>query len=83
MIIRRVVVGPLQTNCYIVGCRETRDALIVDPVFFDEDEGEMILREVNEHDLIVEQVVNTHWHPGHTVGGEFLKRNTGGHNHDT
>ena len=31
MIFEQVAVGPLQCNCYILGCEETREALVIDP----------------------------------------------------
>ena len=29
--IETVVVGPLEVNCYLIGCLETRHAAIIDP----------------------------------------------------
>ena len=31
MIIRSMPVGPLQANCFIVGCDATRQAAVIDP----------------------------------------------------
>ncbi len=31
MIIKNVVVGPLEVNCYIIGCEDTKEAAIIDP----------------------------------------------------
>ena len=31
MIIKNVVVGPLEVNCYILGCEDTKEAAIIDP----------------------------------------------------
>ena len=31
MIIKNVVVGPLEVNCYIIGCEDTKEAVIIDP----------------------------------------------------
>ena len=39
MLIEALVVGPLQVNCYIVGCAKTRQAAVIDPG----DDGEQIL----------------------------------------
>lgn len=27
----RLMVGPLMVNCYVVGCRETKEAVVTDP----------------------------------------------------
>lgn len=47
MIVKNVDLGTLYTNCYVVGCAETREALIIDPRFEGNEETERILREVN------------------------------------
>ncbi|HDH99482.1 MAG TPA: MBL fold metallo-hydrolase, partial [Firmicutes bacterium] len=31
MRIKRIVVGALETNCYIISCEETGEAVVVDP----------------------------------------------------
>jgi len=77
MIIKMLTVGVLSTNCYIVGCAETREALVVDPGFDRDIEAQRILREVNQSDLRVRYIVNTHGHPDHTSGNGIIKKVTG------
>ena len=31
MLVRRVVVGPLQVNCFVAACLATREAAVIDP----------------------------------------------------
>ena len=31
MIVERLIVGMIETNCYLVGCPETRAAMVLDP----------------------------------------------------
>ena len=31
MILQKLVVGPLTTNCYIVGSEKTKEAMVIDP----------------------------------------------------
>ena len=31
MIIERLVVGMLQSNCYLVGCEDTKVGIVIDP----------------------------------------------------
>lgn len=64
MIFETIVVGALGVNCSILGCNETREALVVDPGA----DAERILAAVAKHGLRVTTVVNTHGHFDH-VGG--------------
>ncbi len=65
--VHRVVVGPLDNNVYIVRCRSTGDALLIDAA--------------NEHDLLLElcadlgvrQVVETHGHWDHIQAVEAVR----------
>jgi len=73
MLIETVPVGPLQVNCYLVGCPETRQALVVDPG----DEGERLLQLLKSLDLQLKLVVNTHAHFDHVGGNAVLAAQPG------
>lgn len=51
--------GTLYTNCYIVGCSETLEGLIIDPGFDRESEGDRVLKKGDQHHLKVEYIINT------------------------
>ncbi|MFC1646631.1 MBL fold metallo-hydrolase [Candidatus Omnitrophota bacterium] len=59
MVINRLVVGPLQTNCYIVSTK--KDAFIIDPG----DEAGTIRKFIQEQKLKVNFIINTHSHIDH------------------
>ncbi len=61
MLFDTVVVGALGVNCYILGCEETRQAVVVDPG----DEAEKILSRVKRHNLTPVAIINTHGHFDH------------------
>jgi len=77
MILKRFIVGPLETNCYLIACNETRRALLIDAGFMEENEGLRIVEEIERSRLDLKYVLSTHWHPDHTAGNEYLRRRLG------
>jgi glyoxylase-like metal-dependent hydrolase (beta-lactamase superfamily II) len=74
MIIHTMPVGQLQANCYVVGCSDTHQAMVIDPG----GEGDKILSIVEAERLTVAAVVNTHGHFDHVGANKHLKKATGG-----
>lgn len=73
MIIKKLTVGPIMANCFIVGCEETRQAAVIDPG----DEADRILMTLADEQLKVAVIVNTHGHFDHVGGNARLKQATG------
>ncbi|MGB9684127.1 MAG: MBL fold metallo-hydrolase [Candidatus Bathyarchaeales archaeon] len=73
MITQMFTVGKLFTNCYIVACLETKEAIIIDPGFDSTSEAEKIFRFLEEKLLKLKYVVNTHGHPDHICGNGIVK----------
>ena len=67
-------VGHLSTNCYVVNCRETKEAVIIDPGFDDPREAEEIFSFITKGDLKLKFIVNTHGHPDHSCGNALVKK---------
>ena len=76
MKVKLLPAGSLLTNCYIVWCEETREAIIIDPGFDRSGEEEKALMVLKEEDLGVKSVIDTHGHPDHTAGNVALKKAT-------
>ncbi|MEM3769645.1 MAG: MBL fold metallo-hydrolase [Candidatus Bathyarchaeia archaeon] len=74
MIIQMFTVGKLFTNCYIVACQETREAIIIDPGFDSTFEAEKIFKSIGENALNLKYIVNTHGHPDHVCGNGIVKK---------
>ena len=72
MIIRTLAVGPMQANCYILECEETRAAMVIDPG----DDSALILNALDEHKLQLKLIVNTHAHIDHIAANLDLKEKT-------
>ncbi|RJQ51340.1 MAG: MBL fold metallo-hydrolase [Nitrospiraceae bacterium] len=73
MILKKLVVGPLQENCYIVGDKKTKQAIVIDPG----DEPDRILDEIKEHGLEVSAVILTHAHFDHVGAAGDIRKGTG------
>ena len=71
--IRRVLTGPLDVNCYIVGCPITSKAIVIDPG----GHPERILEALKEMSLTAELVVDSHGHFDHIGGNAGLVERTG------
>jgi len=67
-----MMVGPIQANCYIVGCRQTREAVVIDPGA----EVPRIVSEAVKRELSIRYILNTHGHWDHTGGNAELRRIT-------
>ncbi|MCS7223746.1 MAG: MBL fold metallo-hydrolase [Armatimonadetes bacterium] len=67
--IRRFVVSPLQSNCYLVGCQETREGIIIDPG----DSCPDLEKAVNEMGLAIRYLLATHGHFDHILGARPFK----------
>ena len=73
MIVVTLPVGMIQTNCYIVGCEESRTGAIIDPG----GDPARILAEVDRYQLKIEYVLDTHAHFDHTDANGAIVRATG------
>jgi glyoxylase-like metal-dependent hydrolase (beta-lactamase superfamily II) len=72
VILKMLVVGPLQVNCYILGCERTRQAAVIDPG----GDVDQILMALAKDRLRLVYIVNTHGHFDHTGGNKALKQAT-------
>jgi len=68
--IQKVHVGEKDTNCYVVACAESKEAVVIDPG----DDAPKILGQLNG--LTVRWICMTHAHPGHTGAKDAVKAAT-------
>jgi len=73
VIIKKLVVGPIASNCYIVGSEKTKEGMIIDPGA-DADE---ILKNVAKLGLKIKLIVLTHRHPDHVGAAAQVEKATG------
>lgn len=65
--------GSLATNCYILGCPETKEAVVVDPGWDSAD----IINLLEEENLHLNYIINTHGHGDHIGANGDLKEYSG------
>lgn len=73
MIIRQLEIGMMDNFSYLVGCSQTRKALVIDPG----DDVPAILAVAKREGLTIVAIINTHAHGDHTAGNKALKKQTG------
>ena len=73
MILETLPSGPLQVNCYVIGCEQSGQAIVVDPG----GDAERILALLQHHQLDCRWIINTHGHFDHIGGNGDLLEVTG------
>jgi glyoxylase-like metal-dependent hydrolase (beta-lactamase superfamily II) len=73
VIIKKLEVGPVMANCYVLGCEKTKDAVVIDPG----DETSRILLALADAKLKLKYILNTHGHFDHVGGNKAMKAATG------
>jgi len=73
MIFQILAVGPLNANCFILGCEETKEGVVVDPG----GDPEKIIAAVTGLGLRITTVINTHGHFDHVGGNGKVLEHTG------
>ena len=73
MIIKKLEVGPIMANCFILGCETTKEAVVIDPG----DDADRILMELANLKLKVKYLINTHGHFDHVGANKRMKKATG------
>lgn len=73
MNIETLVVGPIETNCYIASDPVSREAVIIDAG----DDAEKILAYVEQNRLQIKYLLNTHGHFDHIQANDVIREKTG------
>lgn len=73
MKIKKFTLSDFQSNCYLVACEDTKEAIIVDPGEYKKEISDAI----NEENYILRNIIFTHGHGDHIAGAEKLKEEFG------
>ena len=71
--LRKLAVGPYQSNCYILGHENAHQGVVIDPG----DEVMRIVKEISRHNLTIKNILITHGHIDHVGAAAELKDITG------
>ncbi len=73
LMVRGMVVGVFQENCWVIGNRRTGEAICIDPG----DQPEDILAMARDMGVKIKAIANTHAHVDHILGVGGIKNETG------
>lgn len=73
MNIETLVVGPIETNCYVLSDPVSREAVVIDAG----DDGDSIWQVIQQKQLQVKYILNTHGHFDHIQANDSLRDKTG------
>ncbi|MEM7020652.1 MAG: MBL fold metallo-hydrolase, partial [Pseudomonadota bacterium] len=66
LIVEQIEIGPMQNFTYLIGDRDTREVVIVDPAW----DIDALIKYVEEKDYKLTGALVTHYHPDH-IGGSM------------
>ena len=64
--VEKFIVGPLETNCYLVYSGTHKKGFLIDPGVFDK----RILDTIEKNGIEIKNIINTHGHIDHTAGNK-------------
>lgn len=70
--IQEFTFNPFQENTYVL-YDDTKEAVIIDPGCYEEDEKRELVEFIESNDLKVVKLLNTHGHIDHVLGNSFVK----------
>ncbi|KJS20327.1 MAG: beta-lactamase [Clostridiaceae bacterium BRH_c20a] len=73
MKIKTLIVGPIETNCYIAYCPDTKEGVVIDPG----DEGAKLVEAITNLGIRIKYIINTHGHHDHIKANKEVKETTG------
>jgi len=73
MLLKSIVVGPLEVNCFVLACEETKEGIVIDPG----DNVPGIMEMIESNGVQIKEIVATHGHLDHIGRVKKLKEKLG------
>ncbi len=73
MLIETFTVGMLSTNCYVASDHDTKETIIIDPGLDYTSEAQPIMEYIDQAQLKVKYIINTHGHNDHVKGDTIFQ----------
>lgn len=73
--IQRFVFNIFHENTYLVWDELTKEAVVIDPGMYDQDEKNVFIKFIEKNELVLKYCINTHCHIDHVLGNPFIKSN--------
>ena len=77
MKVKSFVYNMFGVNTFVVWNEQTKDAAIIDPGMISNDDFKQVESFIEENDLNVVHLVNTHLHIDHTLGNKYISERYG------
>ena len=71
MTIKTFPVNPFEMNCYVCYDDITKDGIIIDPAAYSDSEKEKILDYLDDKEVTIKFILNTHGHLDHILGNKW------------
>lgn len=71
--ILKLTLGPVQTNCFVLGDLDAKEAVVIDP----SDRAELIFKAIQDQGWTAREILATHGHFDHVMASAALKKLTG------
>jgi glyoxylase-like metal-dependent hydrolase (beta-lactamase superfamily II) len=72
MKVYQLEVGNMQNFTYVVEDEETQEAIVIDPSW----ELDLVMKIIEQNNLKIKYVINTHHHFDHTIGNDAIAKHT-------
>ena len=77
MKVQTFICNMLHENCYVVYDEQSREAAVIDPGFYWDDEKQLFTQFIADNQLVVKHLLCTHLHFDHIFGTSFIAEKYG------